>query len=68
MRNGAILRRTPTLFISRWLIDPNGDVYQGDAEKENIIIFTTTNCRGVEVVLVVLRDIIGMFEITRKRI
>lgn len=32
MRNGAILRRTPTLLISRWLIDPNGDVYQGDAK------------------------------------
>lgn len=38
MNNGAILRQTPTLLISRWLIDPNGNVYQRDAEVENIII------------------------------
>lgn len=38
MNNGAILRQTPTLLISRWLIDPNGNVYQRDAKDENIII------------------------------
>lgn len=38
MNNGAILRQTPILLISRWLIDPNGNVYQGDAKVENIII------------------------------
>lgn len=38
MNNGAILRQTPTLLISRWLIDPNGSVYQRDAKYENIII------------------------------
>lgn len=38
MNNGAILRQTPTLLISRWLIDPNGNVYQRDAKGENIII------------------------------
>lgn len=26
------------MLISRWLIDPNGNVYQRDAECENIII------------------------------
>lgn len=38
MNNGAILRQTPTLLISRWLIDPKGNVYQRDAKDENIII------------------------------
>lgn len=38
MNNGAILRQTPALLISRWLIDPNGNVYQRDAKDENIII------------------------------
>lgn len=38
MNNGAILRHTPTLLISRWLIDPNGAVYQRDVKDENIII------------------------------
>lgn len=38
MNNGAISRQTPTLLISRWLIDPNGNVYQRDARDENIII------------------------------
>lgn len=37
MNNGAILRQTPTLLISRWLIDPNGNVYQRDGKEENII-------------------------------
>lgn len=38
MNNGAISRQTHTLLISRWLIDPNGNVYQRDAKDENIII------------------------------
>ncbi len=38
MNNGAILRHTPTLLISRWLIDPKGNVYQRDAKDQNIII------------------------------
>ena len=38
MNNGAISRQTPTLLISRWLIDPNGNVYQRDVRDENIII------------------------------
>lgn len=38
MNNGAILRQTPTLLISRRLIDPKGNVYQRDAKDENIII------------------------------
>lgn len=38
MNNGAISRQTPTLLISRWLIDPNGNVYQRDAKVKNIII------------------------------
>lgn len=38
MNNGAILRQNPTLLISRWLIDPNGNVYQRDGKEENIII------------------------------
>lgn len=38
MNNGAILRQTSTLLISRWLIDPNGNVYQRDGKDENIII------------------------------
>lgn len=38
MNNGAISRQTPTLLISRWLIDPNGNVYQRDAGDENIIV------------------------------
>lgn len=38
MNNSAILRQTPTLLITRWLIDPNGNVYQRDAKDENIII------------------------------
>lgn len=38
MNNGAILRQTPTLLISRWLIDPNSNVYQRDTKDENIII------------------------------
>lgn len=32
------MRQTLTLLIRHWLIDPNGNVYQGDAEDENIII------------------------------
>lgn len=38
MNNGAILRQAPTLVISRWLIDPHGNVYQRDTKCENIII------------------------------
>lgn len=38
MNNVAILRQTPTLLISRWLIDPNGNVYRRDAKDKNIII------------------------------
>lgn len=38
MNNSAISRQTPTLLINRWLIDPNGNVYQRDAKDENIII------------------------------
>lgn len=38
MNSGAISRQPPTLLISRWLIDPNGSVYQWDAKVKNIII------------------------------
>lgn len=40
MNNGAILRQTPALLISRWLIDPNGNVYQRDSKDKNIIILS----------------------------
>lgn len=38
MNNGVILRQTPTLLISCWLIEPHGSVYRGDARDETVII------------------------------
>lgn len=50
------------MFINRWLIDPNGSVYQGTLNRKTL---SSLPRLIAEEVLVVLRDIIRVFEIFR---